>query len=305
MHMHDHSHHSSASRNLALAFLLNLIFTLFEAAGGYWTGSIAVLTDALHDAGDCLSLGIAWYLQRISARRPDARFTYGYRRFSSLGALVTGVVLSVGLAVVVWHAGARLQDPTSVHAAGMLGIAAIGLLVNGAAAFALHGGASLNERVASWHLWEDTLGWAAVLVGSVVMLIWDAPIIDPILSLLIACFVLWNVVRNLKRVGLVFLQSAPPHFNRDEFHHRLTEIPGVVGAHHTHTWTLDGERHVFSTHLTMQRECPREVITHAKARVHQLLRDLEFEHITLEVELEGETCGAAPCGDPTAEHTPP
>jgi cobalt-zinc-cadmium efflux system protein len=285
-------HEDSASRNLSIAFLLNFGFVAVEVAGGLWTNSIAILTDALHDGGDCLALGLAWYLQRVAARRPDARFTYGYRRFSSLGALITGVVLAAGLVVIGWNAVQRLQQPDEVFAPGMLGLAVVGIAVNGAAAWKLHGGHSLNEKVASWHLLEDTLGWVAVLVGSGVMMVWHLPVIDPLLALLIAAFVLWNVFRNLRKVVLLFLQSAPPGFDVEAFDRELVEIPAVVGSHHTHTWTLDGDRHVFSTHVVMGRQCCREEIVETKRRLHDLLRRQDFEHVTVEVELEGEECAS-------------
>lgn len=300
-HDHDHDHRShgagqhhlhAASANLLVAFLLNLGFTLIEIAGGYWTNSIAILSDALHDAGDSFSLGLAWYLQRLSTRSPDPKFTYGYRRLSTLGALITGTVLVAGLAVIIQHAVARLREPVEVQVPGMLVLALIGIAFNGAAAWRLRAGHSLAESLASWHLLEDTLGWVAVLIGSAVMLVWRLPIIDPLLSLGISLFVLWNVVQNLRRVLYVFLQSAPAHFDCDAFQRELAGLPGVVGSHHTHTWTLDGESHVFSTHLVMEPASTREEIVATKRHVHQLLRRQHFAHITIEVELLGEDCAA-------------
>jgi cobalt-zinc-cadmium efflux system protein len=291
---HDHGHDHGSARNLGVAFLLNLVFIFVEVAGGLWTNSIAILSDALHDAGDAFSLGLAWYLHRLSHKRPDAQFTYGYRRLSSVGALVTGLVLIAGLIVIGWNALQRLQQPAELKVPGMLGIAVVGIVLNGAAAWMLHGGRSLTEKVVSWHLLEDTLGWAAVLVGSAVMLVWHAPIIDPILALLISAFVLWNVFRNLKKVVLVFLQTAPHGFDAAAFERKLAGLPGVVGSHHTHTWTLDGESHVFSTHLVMHRDSTRDEIVAVKRRVHELLREEDFAHITVEVELEGELCAAEP-----------
>lgn len=299
-----HAHHdhetadagSSPAANLKLAFLLNLAFTGVEIAGGIWTNSIAILSDALHDAGDCLSLGLAWYLHRLSERSASARFTYGYRRFSTLGALITGLVLAIGLGFVGWQAIQRLQSPQAVHAPGMMLLAVAGVAFNGLAAWKLRHGHSLNEKVASWHLLEDTLGWTAVLIGAGIMSVWDVPIVDPLLSLAISVFVLWNVFRNLRTVMLVFLQSAPPGFDASALQTQFAKIPKVLGTHHMQTWTLDGVQHVFSTHLMMERGTSRMEIIEAKRKVHALLREQQFQHITVEVELEGENCAAEEIG---------
>jgi cobalt-zinc-cadmium efflux system protein len=287
---HSHHHHKDSISGLKIAFFLNAGFTTLEIFGGLWTNSIAIITDALHDSGDCLALGLAWYLQRLSAKGPDFKYTYGYGRFSTLGALVTGIILVVGLSLVCWTAIERLREPQEVKAFGMLGLAVLGILFNGAAAWNLRGGRSLNEKVASWHLIEDTLGWGAVLIGSAVMMIWDVPIIDPLLSLLISVFILWNVIGNLRKVLSVLLQHAPASFDRAAFEASLSRVPGVVDSHHTHTWTLDGETHVLSMHLIMAKDSRRDQIVAAKKRVHELLRKQDFEHVSIEVELEGESC---------------
>jgi cobalt-zinc-cadmium efflux system protein len=291
---HDHNHSHAAAGNLKIAFLLNLGFTVLEFAAGVWTNSVAIQSDAIHDAGDCFALGLAWYLQRLSQQRSDPKFTYGYRRLSSLGALITGLVLLVGLSFVVWESVSRLAQPEAVKAPAVVLVAVVGLLFNGTAAWRLSGGESLNEKVASWHLLEDTLGWAAVLVGGLVMSFWDVPIIDPLLALGIAVFVLWNVFRNLRKVALVFLQATPAGFDADAFDRELATLPNVVGAHHTHTWTLDGESHVFSTHLVLKCDCTREDVVAVKRRVHELLREHHFLHTSIEVEFEGENCAADP-----------
>ncbi|TWT78285.1 Cadmium, cobalt and zinc/H(+)-K(+) antiporter [Posidoniimonas polymericola] len=287
---HGHSHDAGA--NLGVAFGLNLLFTLLEIAGGLYTNSVAILSDALHDAGDCLSLGLAWRLQKLSAKQADARFTYGYQRFSSLGALITGVVLIVGLGFVAVSAISRLREPAEVNAPGMVAFAVVGVLMNGFAAWKLHGGHSLNERVATWHLLEDTLGWVAVLIGSIVMTCWDLPIIDPLMAILISLFVLYNVFRNLKQVAAVFLQSAPRELDAELLQARLRDLPGVVASHHTHAWTLDGESHVVSTHLVLDAASTRADILRVKQGVHKLLAGLDVTHVAIDVELEGESCPA-------------
>ena len=287
---HSQHHHHDATQSLKLVFFLNLIFTVIEIAGGLWTNSIAILADAVHDFGDCVSLGVAWYLQKLSTRGANNQFTYGYRRFSMLGSLVTGGVLLTGLTFILVSSLQRLANPEPVHAAGMLGMAVLGILFNGLAVYKLSGGETMNEKIARWHLFEDVLGWVAVLIGAGLLMVWDRPEIDPILSIMLSLFILWNVVRNLKQSLGYFLQRAPEGFDLDDFTEKLHELVGVKGSHHTHCWTLEGEHHVFSTHIVMAAESTREEIYRTKCAVSDLLLDLKIEHINVDIELEGEPC---------------
>jgi cobalt-zinc-cadmium efflux system protein len=287
---HSHDHHHRGAGGLRAAFLLNLAFTIVEIAGGFWTNSIAILTDALHDGGDCAALGVAWYLQKLSSKKADGGFTYGYGRFSTLGALITSAVLTGGLTVMLWHAIGRLTDPQPVYAPGMIALAILGVLVNGAAVLKTRHGTSLNERMVSWHLLEDVLGWVAVLLGAVAMSIWNVPILDPLLSIGIALFVLWNVCRNLRKVGAVFLQRAPASFDLEKFQQRLQALPKVVSSHHAHTWTIDGEHHVLSLHVVLENNATREDVVEVKRAVRVDLTGRDFEHVTVDVEIEGEEC---------------
>ena len=287
--MGHHQHHDATS-SLKLVFFLNLVFTIIEVAGGLWTNSIAILTDAVHDFGDCVSLGVAWYLQNLSNKVATSKFTYGYRRFSMLGSLVTGGVLIAGLCFVLGGAIQRLASPEPVNVPGMLGMAVLGIVFNVVAVWKLSGGHSMNEKVARWHLFEDVLGWVSVLIGAGIMMFWDLPIIDSLLSIMLSLFILWNVIKNLKLSFGYFLQQAPASFDYKEFTEKLHSLDGVLGSHHTHCWTLEGEHHVFSTHLVMQSSTSRDAIYQTKQRVMELLGDEGFEHITIEVELEGESC---------------
>lgn len=287
---HDHGHGHASTGNLRTAFLLNFTFTIIEVIGGLYTNSIAILSDAVHDLGDSISLGLAWYFDRLSRRGSTAKNTYGYRRYSLLGGLITGLVLIVGLGFVLWNAVTRLFSPEPVDAPGMMVLAIIGVIFNGAAVLRVKRGSSLTEQVVSWHLLEDTLGWVAVLIGAGVMTLWDFPIIDPLLSIGISLFVLWNVLRNLRKVFNVFIQKVPEAFDIDTFERAVLAYPKVLSLHHTHSWTVDGEVHVLTTHLVMAREASRDDMIGAKAHVRRLLNERTFEHVTVDVELEGELC---------------
>lgn len=289
-HSHTHRHDHQNSSNLRLAFLLNLGFTLLEIAGGFFTNSMAILSDALHDLGDSLSLGIAWYLQNKSRQKANEHFTFGYQRFSLLGALINGMVLIAGSVLIIREAAERLLHPQQAHAPGMMVLAVIGIAVNGFAAWKAGQGKSLNERVVSWHLIEDVLGWVAVLIASAVLLFKDIPYIDPALSLVITLYVLWNVFKRLKETLNVFLQGRSDDIDLEEVKRALLGIAHVDSLHHVHLWTLDGEHQVFSTHMVLKDIDSYQQIAGVKRDVNKELQPYNFWDITVEIELDESTC---------------
>lgn len=287
---HDH-HHNHASKNLKLAFFLNLIFTVFEIIGGIYTNSIAIISDAVHDLGDSLSLGTAWYLQNKSEQKPDKKYSFGYRRFSLLGALINSIVLLGGSVYVIYEAVGRFMHPEHADPTGMLLFAIVGILVNGYAAWKLSSGESMNEKVISWHLLEDVLGWVAILIVSIVLQFKDIQYLDPALSLLITLYILWNAFKRLRETLFLFLQGNPENVNRDEIEKRILEIDKVASLHHTHIWSLDGQHHVFTVHVKLKPvENTEEIIT-TKNNIKAVLNEYPFEYYTVETELEGENCG--------------
>lgn len=283
-------HNHVAEDNLKVAFALNLAFTIIEVIGGLLTNSIAILSDAVHDAGDCLSIGTSLWLEGKSKKGADQIYTYGHQRFSTLGALVTGSVLVVGLGFIISRAVPRLFKPEEVNAPGMIALAIIGIVFNGLAVLRTQGKRGLNESVVSWHLLEDVLGWIAVLIGSAAMAVWRAPILDPLLSIGISLFVLYNVGRNLRKALRIFLQATPDVFNISDFENKVLAIPGVRDVHRVHPWSLDGERNVFSTHVVLAAGSDRQAINNVKRGIATILKDGAFDDITVDVEFEGEPC---------------
>ncbi|MDD1665315.1 MAG: cation diffusion facilitator family transporter, partial [Methanomicrobiales archaeon] len=221
----------TSERNIRVAFFLNLLFTVAEFAGGMVFSSLAITADALHDLGDCFSLGLAWFFEHLSGRRPTALFSYGYRRFSLVAAFLNGVILLAGGAFILWSAVSRILSPVRPDAAGMLLFAIAGVLVNGAAALRLKRGQTLNEQMVAWHLVEDLLGWAAILAVSLALMVWDLPVLDPAVSILITVIVLVNVVKNLRRTVVIFLQGVPPSLSLQAVGDHLSRLPGVTGVH--------------------------------------------------------------------------
>lgn len=286
-HIHDHRANHSGN-NIKVAFFLNLSFTIIEIIGGLWTNSMAILSDALHDLGDSISLGLAWYLERYSKKGPDPSFSYGYGRFSLLGALISSLVLVAGSAVILTQVIPRILKPQEVYPEGMLGLALLGIVVNGIAAIRLRKGDSLNEKVASWHLLEDVLGWVAVLIVSIVLMIKNIPILDPILSIIITLYVLYNVAKNLKEVLRVFLQGVPDQFSLEEIEEELSSIPNVASAYHTHIWSLEGHRNLLSTHLVVKDEITRDRIIELKTEVTRKMEEMGIHHVTIQIDFAEE-----------------
>jgi len=284
---HDHHH---TTENIGLAFWLNLGFTLLEIAGGLWTNSMAILSDAVHDLGDSFSLGMAWLLERRAQKGSDATFSYGYGRLSLLAALLNTIVLISGSLLVLARAVPRLLNPEPTNAPGMLLFAIVGILVNGAAAWRLRGEAGLNARVVSWHMIEDVLGWVAVLVVSIVLFLTEAYILDPLLSILITLYVLANVARNLRKTAVLFLQGTPDEIDVADLEQQIKALPQVQAVHHIHTWSLDGEHHVFSAHLVVDAAATRAEAIALKQQVRAMLNGHEFTHTAVEIEFADECC---------------
>lgn len=283
-HNHDHKQHNS-TKNIRLVFFINLCFTIIELIGGLYVNSVSILSDALHDLGDSLSLGLSWYLDKKSKKDADRNFTFGYKRFSLLSALINSIVLLLGSVFVIQEAIARLIEPELSNGLGMLYIAIAGVLINGYAALKLIRGRSMNERVLSWHLIEDVLGWVAVLIVSVVLIFHDIPWLDPVLSLMITAFILFNVIRRLRETLNLFLQGTPSEFKLEDIVELIEQHKGVSSMHSMHLWSLDGEHHVFSAHIVVESsfDTPQE-IDELKEHIREHLRGYHISDITLEIE---------------------
>lgn len=288
-HHHGHSH-EHAEGNVKVAFFLNLAFTLIEIIGGLYTNSLAILSDAVHDLGDSLSLGLSWYFQRLSKKGRTDTFSYGYKRFSLLGALINSIVLVVGSVLILVHAIPELFNPDETDAQGMMWLAILGILVNGAAVFKLRKGKTLNENVVSLHLLEDVLGWVAVLIGSILMQFFDLPFLDPLLSILISLWVFWNVVKNLRKSFLVLLQGIPEEVDLKRIYAKLEAFPEVIEVHDCHIWSMDGDYNVLTIHVKLNQNYSLDSQALLKSKFRNILAYESINHITMEFEGPDEDC---------------
>ena len=292
---HDHHHHHSHmdetnEKNIRVAFFLNFGFALIEIVGGYFTNSIAIMADALHDLGDSITLAISWRLEKLAQKEGDRKFSYGYKRFSLLSALIGAIILLAGIVFVLFESINRILEPQTSNARGMLGLAVLGIAANGIAALRAGKGKNLNSRMIYWHLMEDAMGWAAVLFVSIVLLFWDIKILDPILSIMVSAFILFNVVKNLKQTIKLFLQGVPAEIDSAKIEEIILSDEKVIDVHHVHIWSLDGEHHVLTMHIVLRLETKKEDIRRIKQRVKNVSEQFDLSHTTIEFEYQESDC---------------
>ena len=277
-------------KNILVAFVLNLLFSIFEFVGGTLTGSVAIISDAVHDIGDAASIGVSYFLERKSKKEPDEIYTYGYRRFSVIGSLITTVILLFGSVAVIYNAVSRIFNPVEIDYKGMILFAVIGTAVNLFAAILTKDGHSLNQKAVNLHMIEDVLGWVVVLVGAVVMNFTDFAILDPIMSIVVAVFIFINAIKNLKSIENLFLEKMPSDIKMDEIKEEILKIDGVLDVHHIHVWSLDGYNNYATMHIVTDSKG-----SDIKKKVRSELEEFKISHVTLELEKSDEHCHHEHC----------
>ncbi len=272
-------------RNIFLAFILNLAFSVFELVGGILTGSVAIASDAVHDMGDAASIGVSYFLERKSKKQPDGVYTYGYARYSVIGSVITTLILLLGSGAVIVNAILRIIHPTEISYNGMILFAIFGVAVNLIAAWFTREGDSLNQKAVNLHMLEDVLGWVVVLIGAIVMRLTDFAILDSLLSIGVAIFILFHALGNLKDALDLFLEKIPKDMDMDEIKHHLCEIEGVQDVHHIHIWSMDGYHHYATMHIVTDADGQT-----IKELVRDELKKHGIGHTTLELERGDEAC---------------
>lgn len=280
-------------KNVGYAAILNILFTVIELIGGLLTNSLALIADALHDFGDSFALIVAWYAERKAKKPATRKMTFGYRRLSLLSAAFATIVLIAGSLVVLSQAVPRLISPEPVNAGGMVLIAVIGIAVNGMAFFRLKKGLSENEKILSWHLLEDFLGWIFLLTGSIIIRFWNKPIIDPIMTIGFTIFILWGVSKNAKEILNLLLEGVPENINIDEIKGTILSVEGVTRVHDIHVWSLEGETDILTAHIVVEDKYLQEP-DKIKETIKSKLEKQHIEHSTLELESEG-LCSQTEC----------
>lgn len=289
--MENHSH--TREKNIKIAVFLNVAFTIIEIIGGLWTNSLAILSDALHDLGDSIALISSWILEKKAVAPADKKRTFGYSRLSLFSALLAATVLVGGSLFILSQTIPRLINPEHVYAPGMIVLAVIGLVFNGLGFFRLKKGTSMNEKVLSWHLLDDVLGWGVILIGAIIIQFWDNHIIDPLMTIGFTAFTLWGVGKNIKETFNIFLQGVPAHINVENIKGDLLCIAGIKGVHDVHVWSLEGETDVFTGHIVLANKLLKYT-DQTRRQIKEVLSGHHIEHSTIELESEN-FCSGVEC----------
>ena len=279
-----------SERNILIAFILNFSFAIFEFLGGIFTNSVAIISDAIHDIGDTISIGISFFLEKISKRKPNNKYTYGYIRYSVIGSLITTVILLMGSIFVIYNAIIRIMNPVDINYDGMIVFAIIGTIVNFLAAYFTKEGNSLNQKAVNLHMLEDVLGWIVVLVGAVIMKLTNIKTIDAILSIFVALFIFKHAFHNFKLILDLFLEKTPKDISIDEMKNHILEIKGVENVHHIHIWSIDGYNNFATMHIVSNNKNKN-----VKLDIKKELKEHGIVHSTIEFESVNEHCLEEEC----------
>ena len=278
-------------KNILIAFILNISFSIFELIGGIFTNSISIMSDAVHDFGDALSIGISLILEKISKKKPDEKYTYGYARYSVLGALITTIVLTVGSIFVILGGINRILNPVAINYDGMIIFAIFGVVINFLAAYFTREGDSINQKAVNLHMLEDVLGWVVVLIGSILMKFTNISLVDSIMSIGIATYILINAFKNLKDILDLFLEKTPKNISIEKIKKHLLEIKEIVDVHHIHIWSMDGVTNYSTMHIITEDQNIKEL----KNKIREEMNELGISHTTIEIEYKNDDCEEKEC----------
>ena len=286
-------------KNILIAFLLNLFFSIFELIGGIFTNSVAIMSDAVHDLGDSFSIGLSYFLENKSRKKPDDKYTYGYMRYSVLGAIVTNTILITGSVLVIYNAILRIFNSVEINYNGMIVFAIFGVIINFLAAYFTREGDSLNQKAVNLHMMEDVLGWVVVLIGAFVIKFTKLNIIDSILSIGVACYVLFNALASFKNIVDLFLTKVPNNINVSELSKHILKIDGVDDVHHVHVWSMDGVNNYATMHVVSNE---KNIIV-LKKKIREELEEHGINHATIEIDGDLDDCSDKECEIKECKHS--
>lgn len=285
---------SRTPENIKIAFLLNLVFSIIEAIGGLLTNSISIISDSLHNLGDSITIGITYFFEKKSKKLPNKEYSYGYLRYTLLGSLIASFILLVGSVIIIYNVVPRLMTPQEVNYDAMIIFGIFGLLINLYAAIKVIRSKEKDKKI-NTHLIEDSVIWLFLLIGSICIKVWNLIIIDPILSLLIAVYILYQVYKYMRNIYNIFMEKVPKNIKVDTIKNDIEENENVDNVHHIHIWSMDGVNNYMTAHIHLNKVLSEQDIINVKNSIKNKLREDKISHITLEVEYFNEKCDEEEC----------
>lgn len=285
---------SRTPENIKIAFLLNLVFSIIEAIGGLLTNSISIISDSLHNLGDSITIGITYFFEKKSKKLPNKEYSYGYLRYTLLGSLIASFILLVGSVIIIYNVVPRLMTPQEVNYDAMIIFGIFGLLINLYAAIKVIRSKEKDKKI-NTHLIEDSVIWLFLLIGSICIKVWNLIIIDPILSLLIAVYILYQVYKYMRNIYNIFMEKVPKNIKVDTIKNDIEENENVDNVHHIHIWSMDGVNNYMTAHIHLNKVLSEQDIINVKNSIKNKLREEKISHITLEVEYFNEKCDEEEC----------
>jgi cobalt-zinc-cadmium efflux system protein len=286
---HSHNHQPVNERNLLAATMLNLVITVVEIAGSVLSGSIALLSDALHNLSDTFATFIAYMATLIGRRDANPKKTFGYKRIEILAALFNAVILVVMSVFLIKEAYERLNDPRPVNSMIMIVVAMIGLLANLFAVVILKKDAhkSINVRAAYVHLIGDALSSVMVLVGGILIQFWEIYWVDPVITVLISVYIIREGFVILKESVNILMQSTPDHLDLEKVRKRVEEDPEINNIHHLHAWMLTDQQVHLEAHIELANDVKISQVKGTQQKIEKILNN-EFQvgHVTLQFEFD-------------------
>jgi len=290
--MSEHKHnHELSGKNLFLTIVLNIIITLSQIAGGIMSGSLALLSDAMHNFSDVLALVIAYAVNRLAARPNNASKTFGYKRAEILTALFNASVL-IGIAIfLIVEAFHKFYHPEAVNSVWVIGLGALSIVLNTASVLLIKENShdNMNVKAAYLHLLTDVMTSIAVVLGGVLMYYFGIFWIDPLISALIAVYLIWASFGLVKESSAILMQFTPPQIDVDEVVQSIEEEAEIKDVHHIHIWKLDDKHIYLEAHLDFNEDIALSISNAVIDRLEKKLHDtFDIEHITLQCEYRRE-----------------
>lgn len=296
-HQHEHLTLSTVNRAFIIGIGLNVIFVIIEVLAGFWYDSLALLSDAGHNFSDVIALVIALLAFKLLAIAPNQNYTYGYRRTTILAALANAVLLLVAVGMILWESVERLQNPVEVDGYTTAIVAGIGILINGFTAwlFLKDKEKDLNIKGAYLHMLADTLVSVGVVISGLVILFTQWYWVDTVMSWIIVAVIFistWNLLKDSIKLSL---DGVPSHLDAAMIKEQMAAVEGVVAVHHLHVWGLSTTESALTAHLVVQAASTFEQVALIKKDIKHQLSHKNIQHVTLEVEREGEGCPDPTC----------